>query len=345
MAMVVPPPREALQEALSIATELLADIELSRIPLATSALKASRLARLLNDVDAQQVFRYEAGGYPANPDGVPPEVWRLAQMAGRTYQWQDPTTKQTKTVAYLESVEQLEHQIEGAKLALLAAADRSVSIASANPNQYLFTPTGNYLERQGHLGQLSTSSQRLGSRRALIHGYASRKYYELRYSQLAQDIFASVRQSVDKDIGDLVPEAVQKFVSVHDNLQSENPEDWSNAVHSCRRILQALTDALFPAEDEPRVTAAGKKIALGPDNYINRLVCYAEDHSGSETFSQIVGSHLQFLGDRLDAIFQAAQKGSHANVTRDEANRYVVYTYMLVGDLLALHRNADPGAA
>jgi hypothetical protein len=49
-----------------------------------------------------------------------------------------------------------------------------------------------------------------------------------------------------------------------------------------------------------------------------------------------VGSHLKFLGDRLDAVFHAAQKGSHAAVSHDEANRYVIYTYMLVGDILAL---------
>lgn len=341
----IPPSREALQEALLLSSEILDDIELSRIPLVTAALKAARLARLLNDVDPQQIFRYEASGYPANPDGVPPEVWRLAQLAGRSYEWLDPASQEVKEVAFLESVEQLEHQIEGAKLGLQSAADRDVSVSSANPNQYLFTPTGNYLERQGLLGQISTASKRLGNRRALIHGYVSRRYYELSYSGLAQDVFSEVRQAVDRDLGDTVPEAVQKFVSVHDNLRSENPEDWSNAVHSCRRILQDLADVLFPPQDEPRVHASGKEILLGADNYINRLVCYAEDQSQSGRYNEIVGSHLGYLGDRLDAVFHAAQKGSHAVVGQEEANRYVVYTYMLVGDLLSLHRGANEGAA
>jgi len=345
MTAPISPSGEAIREAVLLASEILADTELPRVPLVTAALKAARLARILNDFDSQQVFRYEASGYPANPDGVPPEVWRLAQLAGRTYQWQDPTSKEVKTVAFLESVEQLEHQIEGAKLGLQAAADRDVSVSSANPNQYVFTPTGNFLERQGLLGQITTASQRLGSRRTLIHGYASRRYYELRYSAVAQDVFSVVRQAVDSDVGDIVPGAVQKFVSVHDNLRSENPEDWSNAVHSCRRILQDLAAAFFPPQDQPRITPSGKEIALGADNFINRLVCYAEDCSHSERFNEIVGSHLRFLGDRLDAVFHAAQKGSHAVVTREEANRYVVYTYMLVGDLLSLHRTSTGGAA
>ena len=46
---------------------------------------------------------------------------------------------------------------------------------------------------------------------------------------------------------------------------------------------------------------------------------------------------MGFLGERLDSVFQAAQKGSHAEiVTRSEADRYVVYTYMVVGDLMSL---------
>lgn len=344
MATLIRPSREAFQEALSLASETLADIELSRTPLSASALKASRLARLLNDTDSQQVFHFEAGGYPASPDGVPPDVWHLAQLAGRTYQWRDPDSKEMKTVAYLESVEQLENQIEAARLALQAAADRAISLSSANPNQYLFTPTGNYRERQGLLDQMDTASQRLSSRRALIHGYVSRRYYELRYSALAQDVFSEVRQVVETNLRDMVPDAVQKLVSVHDNLRSENPEDWSNAVHTCRRILKDLADALFPPQEQPRVPPSGKEIALGPNHYINRLVCYAEDHSKSERFSEVVGSHLQFLGDRLDSVFQAAQKGSHSVVHRDEANRYVVYTYMLVGDLLFLHRGTNSAA-
>ena len=83
-------------------------------------------------------------------------------------------------------------------------------------------------------------------------------------------------------------------------------------------------------------------IDLGTENYINRLVCFAEDKSESERYSAIVGSQLSFLGDRLDALFRAAQKGSHSVIsTRDEADRCVVYTYMVVGDLLQLQAAAS----
>mgnify|MGYP000465787542 CR=1 FL=1 len=45
----IPPSRQALEEALELSAEILKNIELSDMPLALIALKASRLARLLND--------------------------------------------------------------------------------------------------------------------------------------------------------------------------------------------------------------------------------------------------------------------------------------------------------
>jgi hypothetical protein len=120
----------------------------------------------------------------------------------------------------------------------------------------------------------------------------------LKFSGVAQNVFTAVRAVVDGHISDVVPGAMQKFASVHDNLRSQNPEDWANAVHSCRRILEELADALFPTRPD-RKMEAGKTIKLGQVNYINRLVCFADENSKSERFAELVGSHLGFLGIAL----------------------------------------------
>jgi len=71
------------------------------------------------------------------------------------------------------------------------------------------------------------------------------------------------------------------------------------------------------------------------DFRINRIIAFIEDHSSSQRFNDIVGSHLQFVGDRLDAIFKATQKGSHATIiNKEEADRYVVYTYLVTPEIL-----------
>lgn len=344
----IPPSPAALQEALALSTDILRHLELSDQPLTTSALMAARLARLLNDFEFQRVFQFEAGGYPTTATGLPPDIWRLTEIAGRHYtlRQKDERTKkaEVKTFAYCESIAQLEEQVRSAEQGIAAARDPNVSISSANPNQFVISPLGNTMERRQLRNSISAATMRLAARRSFLYAYVLDKHYELKFSGIASDAFSRIRSRVDAQIGAALPESIRRFSAVYDNLASENPEDWANAVHSCRRILQDLADALFPPSDKPRTTAAGKAISLGPDNYINRLVCFAEDHSSSDRFTDLVGSHLALLGDRLDAVFRAAQKGSHSNITdRTEADRYVVYTYLLVGDLLSL--SAGAGAA
>lgn len=82
---VIPPTRQALEESLTLSEEILRNVELSELPLANIALKASRLARLLNEYDYQKIMEYEASGYPTSPDGVSPDIWKLAIVAGRIY--------------------------------------------------------------------------------------------------------------------------------------------------------------------------------------------------------------------------------------------------------------------
>ncbi len=78
-------------------------------------------------------------------------------------------------------------------------------------------------------------------------------------------------------------------------------------------------------------------VRLGKSNYINRLMAFMEDNAKSAVFSEIVGSDLRFAGDRLDALLDAVQKGSHADIrSRTEADRYAVRTMILVSDVLSL---------
>jgi hypothetical protein len=210
----IPATAKALAEALTLSEEILRNVELNEIPLRNCALKASRLARLLNDFDYQHAMQYEAGGYPSLASGVPPDVWKLATLAGRTYEQKDSDGK-TKTYAFLESIEQLEYELKTTHIALEAAKDRDVSISSANPQQYLFTPAGNTLERGNLTSKASQLAQRLSSRSSFIYKYVLERHYQLKYSGIAEDAFSRIRQRVDSDISHLIPESVQRFSAIH----------------------------------------------------------------------------------------------------------------------------------
>ncbi len=264
-----------INEKLSLAKEILGDLESNRIPLESICLKAARLAKFLDDNE----------------------------------HWNQLTDISV-------GIKKLENGIETAKLGL------------AIPKMMVQT-----------MQQIGNLKEAIQQYKTTVHFYVTNSYYELKLGAIPKDIFEKTYVRVDKKIVEIVPEAAQKFVSVFDNLRSTNIEDWSNAVHSLRRILKDLADILYPPLTSGllEIDRGGKKIKVGSEEYINRLMIYVEDKAGSTRFKEIVGSHLRFLGDRLDSIYNASCKGSHDEISSiEEAERYIIYTYMIIGDILLL---------
>ena len=80
----------------------------------------------------------------------------------------------------------------------------------------------------------------------------------------------------------------------------------------------------------------GRAIKVGKDQYINRLVQFIASKEGSKTFADVVGADLSSIGERLDAIYEATNKGTHAEIAKDEASRYIIHTYLLISDIVSL---------
>lgn len=299
-------PKNRLSEALALSEEILRNIELNELPLENICLKTSRLARLLNDQVRRQFYAQNAS-----------------------------------------SIGQREVELETSRTQLSVARDPDVSVQSANPQQWVMNPMGNTLERNLLSNTIRKNSQLLKAAKSQIYRYVLDIHYELRFGSVQEEIFQKTRHFVDLKLSEMVPEAVSKFISAFDNLKSENPEDWSNAVGSCRRILKAVADKLYPPNPggQEEIEKNGKRIKVGPDHYLNRLILYVQDKSKSRTFKSIVGSHLEYFVERLEAVLSAGHKGAHEDIqTAEEAERYIIYTYLLIGDLLRLEQGEEKGA-
>ena len=333
-------------EAFDLAGEILADLELERLPLSSCAMKTARLARLLGDDDHFLIFKYELAGYPSTPQGVQPEIWRLCLKAlrVRTENLNKESFEAEEIVerAELRSITSIEENAATLKLRLSYFQPQPISISSANPNQFISTPTRNVNLEAQIAANYRDEMARLAARRAFIYDFVLSKLFELRVSSTAEDIFEGYRKRVDGHLSSLIPDELRRLESIRDNLGSDNPEDWANAGHSCRRLLQAVADALYPPSDKPVKSASGREIKVGADNYINRLVMFCEAKTASGVSSKVISADLKFIGERLDAVFSAAQKGSHAEIDISEAQRFVIHTYLVVGDILDL--NAEPSS-
>jgi len=185
-------------QALAVAEELLADLELSRMPLANCFMKGCRLARLLGDSEMLQIFQWELEGYPTSPKGIPPNSWKGCERANRVFEHEDASTKEITRRAYTDSVERLEASLELQKTRLAAAHDQPVSISSANPNQYVHGPIGNFNERNSVTNSATTTAERLAARRAFLYAYVLERNLELRVSAPAESLFSDRRAAVDR---------------------------------------------------------------------------------------------------------------------------------------------------
>ena len=197
MSESIPPSQQALEEALELSGYILKNIELNEVPLSNIFLKASRLARLLNDFEYQKILNYETKGYPSKPDGIPSDAWKLAIMAQRSTEERNTATQKVQSSAYVQSIGHLESELSTIQISIDAARDANISLSSANPNQYLVVPPSNILERSKLREKHSIISIRLSERRAFIYDYILRKHYELKFSGVASDVFSQFRKAAD----------------------------------------------------------------------------------------------------------------------------------------------------
>lgn len=321
-----------IDEALYLAEETLKNIELSEIPLSNIALKMARLCRLLNLEKYRKIFEYEVSGYPSSPTGVPKEIWDLGTLAGRVYE--EKEKDEIKSYMYMASIDSLDQEIVSAKEALKVSQDPS----NSNLSQQSFV-VANWRHREKLLSKIRVSQNRLSERKSFIYRFCLEKYYELKFSDQVESLFNKTRMIVDKNISKIHPEGLHKLTSILNNLKSDNIEDWSNAAHSCRRLLQEIADQIYPPSSEDKILESGKRIKIGKENYINRLVCFVEENGDSKTHSDVIAAELRQTGERLDALFNAAQKGSHNSIkSKHEAERYIIYTYLLIGEILDLKK-------
>lgn len=304
--------------------DILKDIELSRIPLHQIHYKCLRLARLLDDEALFDGFRNECVGYP-NGD-LTPAQFGFALAIGRASD--DIGKVWTLTVADLES------QIQTLTSRLSQTSDPSISLSSANPNQFVMPSVGNSRERENIFLQIKQLSLALSKIKGGTYNIALGLYVKLRYGNVVANSFETYQRIVNDTLQKVCPKALEKFVTVYENLSSTSGENWANAVHSCRRILLDFADAVYPP-GENLVLSNGKTVKLGKENYINRLVQFYSEAIESETTKKLVCSDIKDFGSRLESVYKATNKGTHDEITKQDALRYVMHTYMLLADLLS----------
>jgi len=163
------------------------------------------------------------------------------------------------------------------------------------------------------------------------HSRAMALYHRLEYVDSASTVFDVLKIAVDDKLLLLSPELGEKLMLAFQNASSASEkEKWSQALTSCRRLFEKLADKLYPPRD---TEINGRK--LGEKQYINRLWAFMDENIASASNKVLAKAHVDLVGATLQQTYGSTNKGVHAEVTRLEAIRIVLHTYLVIGDILS----------
>ena len=315
---------------IELAKQLLDDIELSRLGPEQLLLKATRLARLLDATEIRKWLHCELNGYSAKD----PVALKYMDRTGR---WTD----REKGIGYWIPLAEINGHLKAMELELqrLEVPDIHYAPSSSNPNEWVggfaganittaTRPASDVINRMGALsrdiGQVSGVRSRILS---VLHEFVASAYYELAFSGLAESIFEKHKSVVDGLLLGTAGDALEKIPAIYDRLVVGDREAVSQALNTCRRVIDAFADAVYPPRDG-MVVINGNELKVAAENTLNRIAVYIHERCPSASRGERLRRTLRGIHERVCA-------GVHADVTLDEAKSLFLETYITLGEILS----------
>lgn len=136
-------------------------------------------------------------------------------------------------------------------------------------------------------------------------------------------------------------DAILKLQAIEDKINSNNSELYSQALTTCRRLFENTANELFNKhfpnyKDKNYKTKSGKEINISGEHYKNKLSAVIEKPEDKSSTKSIVGSNIIYLLDWIDNLNNLQGKGVHSDITKQDAMRCIIQTYIYLGDILNL---------
>lgn len=327
-----------IEDIIILSENILEDIELNQLSLEQIIYKTMRLARFIDDYDIVKWLNLEIHWY--SDKKIIPWIAQndVFSIAIAHWRWVNDVDEKWNIIKKmrLPSIPEIETNIDFASKKLENLKLPSHYAPSSNYDSYNSIVVKIWTEQASIQKTLSTNKDILSRIKIEIYNYVLSINYKLKYSQQIENIFIDRQNIILTWLSNNI-KYNEIFLSIQSNLISPNSTDRENAVHTCRKLLQLIADEKAPVDQENKEKIKDNKtIKLWAENYINRLIHYIENKSDSKTFKKITWSHLDFIWNRIDSIYEATNKWTHSSISLEEAKRYVIYTYLLVADIIEL---------
>lgn len=329
-----------IEKALTACETVIDGIENGTISVESSLLQCLKIARLTNDTDAMIWLQYEYGGYPRTEKGKTEAIaFTIAYNNGRGF------IDKGAQYIFTDLASELEEKINSLKSAVNNFSTQGASVSGEQAMYAMNTLTHSVSQSTNTLlNDISLNQKRLSILKAKYYDYALQKSIELAFGNVASDVFTSYREKVDNYFSDLSNDTILKLQAIEDKINSNNPEAYSQALTTCRRLFEntatELFNKYFPSYSEKTYkTKSGKDIDVSGDHYINKLSAVIETLQSKSVSNCVEGSNIIYTLDWIDNLNKLQCKGVHSNITKNDAMQCIIHTYISLGDILSLQEN------
>jgi len=150
------------------------------------------------------------------------------------------------------------------------------------------------------------------------------------------NLLAFIVDGVAHKLGDAAPDLGNKlWAALKTFNEAETNEEFAQVAASCRRIVEYVSDELFPPREEE---IGGRK--LGTQYYQNRLLAFADEVRKSNTNIDLILVSTTTLSEQIKKLSKLSNKGVHSEVYQAETRRCLLRTIMLLDDIISLKTGA-----
>lgn len=335
------------QQALEACEKVINGLEDEKISVLSALLQCRKIARLVGDIDGQEWLGYELDGYPKDEKGlIINDAWKKAKEHGRVSKEKTLTGKYSDSM-FPELCTELETTINSMQTALKNYSTQGFSAAG---NDAFYATARLTSEVSLNINQLIKSikigEKRLSVLKSQYYDYALKWQIELTFGHLTKTIFESYQERIDQYYSLLPKTILQKMSAIENMMQDGNPENYAHVLTSCRRLWSEIANQLFSEifpnySGDTYKTLSGKTIIVSEKHYNNRLSAVIEKIQSKAAKNTLVGSGILYLVDWLEQINDIQNAGVHKDVTKEQAERCIIHTYIALGDILSLKAEAD----
>ncbi|SFG32217.1 hypothetical protein SAMN05518801_11656 [Novosphingobium sp. CF614] len=298
------------QHILELSRDLLDDIELDRLSADKLLLKANRLARLTGSEETQQWLGYEMRGYNSQDD----LSLRYMTLTGRWTDYENQKGHYGPLGQHVATIDATKARIEATRLS-----------GDGTNIGYLHAVTKSHSTLVLTIRTLAgVQSRVLG----LLHSFVSGVFYERQFADVVESTFEGYKQEVDALIAAKAGDVLTKIPSVVARLKEENEEAISQALTTCRRILETFADTIFPPS-ESTFEIGGSQLKLDASKHQNRINAYISQRCESN-------SRRSRLRQNIGNLFARVSTGIHNDVSAQEAYSLFLNVYLFLGEVLHL---------